>query len=185
MRLPTLVVASFRRSCQSDIDDINDFLAEYDHADLVAEVELARQLGRLRTALWTQWRCMETAWCNHEPALARAVRTLDREGTEAIHEVEPFGTQTMDNNVPGVPTVTAATDDSGESILDDPDIYYYRCAFCPTMLDTGAELKTHIDSFHQHELFQFRCDTCGFKAKGPRYLRGHKRLVHNDHRAGE
>ena len=91
----------------------------------------------------------------------------------------------MDNDVPGVPTVATTNDDSGESIQDDPDIYYYRCAFCSTVLDTGAELKTHIDSFHQHELFQFRCDTCGFKAEGPKYLRGHRRLVHNDHGAGE
>jgi hypothetical protein len=104
---------------------------------------------------------------------------------EYLNCFKEFLARVMDNNAPGVPTVTDATDDSGESILDDPDIYHYRCAFCPTMLDTQAELKTHIDSFHQHELFQFRCDTCGFKAKGPRYLRGHKRLVHNDHRAGE
>jgi hypothetical protein len=67
MRLPTLVIASFKRSCQSDIDDINNFLAVYDHADFVAEVWLARQLGRLKTALWMQWRRMDTAWCNHDP----------------------------------------------------------------------------------------------------------------------
>jgi hypothetical protein len=30
-----------------------------------------------------------------DPALARTVRTLARESTEAIHEVEPFGTQTI------------------------------------------------------------------------------------------
>ena len=67
MRLPTLVIASFKRSCQSDIDDINKFLALHNHADFVAEAGLAQRLGRLRTALWMQWRCMDTAWCNHDP----------------------------------------------------------------------------------------------------------------------
>ena len=67
MRLPKLVIASFRLSCQLDMDDIEDFLAEHDPADLVAEVGLAQRLGRLRTALWKQWRRMDTAWCNHDP----------------------------------------------------------------------------------------------------------------------
>ena len=88
MRLPTLVIASFRRSCQSDIDDINDLLAEHDHADLVAEVGLAQRLGRLLTALWKQWRCMDTAWCNHNPkdgnvgveALARLGKIVEATG---------------------------------------------------------------------------------------------------------
>jgi hypothetical protein len=73
----------------------------------------------------------------------------------------------------------------GNSSEEDPDIYYYKCAFCPTKLNTMAELKNHIDSVHQHELFQFRCDTCGFKAEGPKYLRDHMRLVHNDAGVGE
>ena len=30
------------------------------------------------------------------------------------------------------------TTDSGESILDDPDIYHWRCAFCPAVVDTQA-----------------------------------------------
>ena len=77
------------------------------------------------------------------------------------------------------------TTDSGESILDDPDIYHWRCAFCPTVLDTQADLETHIDSLHQRELFLFRCDTCGFLAQGPKYLRRHKRLVHKDRGDGE
>ena len=42
MRLPTLVIASFKRSCQSDIDDINKFLALHNHADFVAEAGLVR-----------------------------------------------------------------------------------------------------------------------------------------------
>ena len=67
MRLPTLVIASFKWSCQSDIDDINKFLALHNHADFVAEAGLVRRLDRLRIALWMQWRCMETAWCNHDP----------------------------------------------------------------------------------------------------------------------
>ena len=53
------------------------------------------------------------------------------------------------------------------------------------MLDTQADLETHIDSLHQRELFLFRCDTCGFLAQGPKYLRRHKRLVHNDRGDGE
>jgi hypothetical protein len=88
MRMPTLVVTSFRRSCQSDIDDINDFLAEHDHADLVAEVGLAQQLGRLQTALWEQWHRMDTAWCSHDPkdgnvgveALARLGKIVEATG---------------------------------------------------------------------------------------------------------
>jgi hypothetical protein len=77
------------------------------------------------------------------------------------------------------------TTDSGESILDDPDIYHWRCAFCPAVVNTQAELETHINSLHQRELFLFRCDTCGFLAKGPKYLRRHKRSVHNNRGDGE
>ena len=92
MRLPTLVVASFRQSCQSDIDDINDFLAEHDRADLVAEVGLAQRLCRLQTALWTQWRCMDTAWCNHDPkdknvgveTLARLRKIVEATGVAVV-----------------------------------------------------------------------------------------------------
>ena len=37
MRLPTLVIASFRLSCQTDMDNIEKFLNRYNPEDLVAE----------------------------------------------------------------------------------------------------------------------------------------------------
>jgi hypothetical protein len=49
MRLPTLVVASFRRSCLSDINKVRNFLAEYGHMDFGAEVRLSKDLEKLRT----------------------------------------------------------------------------------------------------------------------------------------
>jgi uncharacterized C2H2 Zn-finger protein len=70
--------------------------------------------------------------------------------------------------------------DLGESILDDPDVYHWRCAYCPAVADTQAELQTHVNSLHQWELSMFRCDTCGFLTKDLKYLRRHRRSVHNN-----
>ena len=50
MKLPTLVIESFRRSCQTEMNGIEDFIAECAHADPTL-VELAG-LGRWRTTLW-------------------------------------------------------------------------------------------------------------------------------------
>ena len=94
MRLPTLVVASFRRSCQSDINDIKNFLAEHDPVDVAIEMELLQRLERLRTILWEQWRCMEMAWYNHDPkdgnvgvvTLARLGEIVEATG-KAVHEM--------------------------------------------------------------------------------------------------
>ena len=65
MRLPTLVIASFRRSCRSDMDDIEKFLTRYGPEDFVARAGLAEKLERLRTALWQWWCRMDAAWHNH------------------------------------------------------------------------------------------------------------------------
>ena len=94
MWLPTLVVASFRRSCQSDIDKIKNFLTEYYSADLAVEMELPQRLERLRATLWEQWRCMETAWYNHDPedgnvdvvTLARLGEVVEATGM-AVHKM--------------------------------------------------------------------------------------------------
>ena len=51
MRLPMLIVASFRRSCQSDINKIRNFLAKYGHVDFGVEVRLSQDLERLLTVL--------------------------------------------------------------------------------------------------------------------------------------
>ena len=67
MRLPTLIVASFRQSCLSDINKVRNFLAEYGHVDFGVEVRLSKDLERLRTILWDQWCRMETAWNDHDP----------------------------------------------------------------------------------------------------------------------
>jgi hypothetical protein len=66
MKLPKLVIESFRRSCQTEMNDIGDFLAEHAHADFTP-VDL-EGLGRLRMTLWNQWRRMEVAWCDHDLA---------------------------------------------------------------------------------------------------------------------
>jgi hypothetical protein len=52
MRLPTLVVASFRRSCLSDINKVKSFLAVYGHVDFSVEAGLSKDLEKLRTTLW-------------------------------------------------------------------------------------------------------------------------------------
>ena len=67
MRLPTLVVASFRRSCLLDINKVKNFLAVYGHVDFSVEVRLSKDLEKLRTTLWEQWRRMEAAWNDHDP----------------------------------------------------------------------------------------------------------------------
>jgi hypothetical protein len=94
MRLPTLVVASFRRSCLSDINKVRNFLAEYGHVDLGLEVRLSKDLERLRTILWDQWCRMETAWNDHDPedgnvgmtTLARLGIVVEATGV-AVHEM--------------------------------------------------------------------------------------------------
>ena len=67
MKLPMLVIASFRPSCQTDMDDIEKFLNRYNPEDLVAKTGIARKLERLQTSLWPQWCRMDVAWCNHNP----------------------------------------------------------------------------------------------------------------------
>ena len=64
MRLPKLVIASFRRSCQSDIDDIAGFIAKHEHVNLTSE-EL-EALEMLHTTLRLQWRRMEAEWIDHD-----------------------------------------------------------------------------------------------------------------------
>jgi hypothetical protein len=106
-----------------------------------------------------------------------------RDFSESLNRFGEFLAWEMDNDVPVVPTVTAAAEDSEGSIQDDPEVYYYKCAFCPIEFGTGVKLKTHIESVHQDDLFQFQCGTCGFKAEGPRNLREHIRLAHGAHGA--
>ena len=67
MRLPTVVIASFRNSCQADIVAIEKFLARHASEDLIAGTRLAERLARLRKTLWDQWCRMDAAWQNHNP----------------------------------------------------------------------------------------------------------------------
>ena len=78
MRLPKLVIASFRRSCQSDMDDIADFIAKHEHVNITSE-EL-EGLGMLHTTLRTQWRRMEAAWFDHNLKVGNV-------GVEALAEL--------------------------------------------------------------------------------------------------
>ena len=45
--------------------NIERFLADHRSDTLVAGSGLWQINSRLRTTLWQQWRCMDTAWCNH------------------------------------------------------------------------------------------------------------------------
>ena len=83
MKLPKLVIESFRRSCQTEMNDIGDFLAKHAHADFTP-VDL-EGLGRLQMTLWNQWRRMEVAWCDHDlaEALAKLGKIVETKG-EAI-----------------------------------------------------------------------------------------------------
>ena len=61
MKLPRLVIESFRRSCQLKIENIKAFMAA--NKDFTsARLE---KLERLNTALTDQWRRMEAAWFDH------------------------------------------------------------------------------------------------------------------------
>ena len=80
MKLPTLVIASFNRSCQAPINDIENFLARCNPDDLITGTESLgrRRLERLRLALWQQWCRKDTAWRNHQPANGNVgMETLD------------------------------------------------------------------------------------------------------------
>ena len=82
MKLPTLVIASFKRSCQSDMDDIAKFLIRYGPEDLVADGGLTEKLERLRITLWKRWCRMDTAWRNHNPTDGNVgMATLEGLGT--------------------------------------------------------------------------------------------------------
>ena len=78
MKLPKLVVALFRRSCQEDMERIEDFITKHDHMDLTLQ-EL-EELDRLRTTLGKQWGRMEMVWCNHDPKTGNI-------GAEALAEL--------------------------------------------------------------------------------------------------
>jgi uncharacterized C2H2 Zn-finger protein len=74
---------------------------------------------------------------------------------------------------------TGSGGENDTSINNYDERYYYQCAFCPTKLKDGKDLKTHIESRHSEEMFKFPCQACGFQAKGPKFLREHVEEAHN------
>jgi hypothetical protein len=61
MKLPKLVIDSFRRNCQVKIGKIKAFMAA--HEDFTSA--RFEKLQRLNTALTDQWRRMEAVWFDH------------------------------------------------------------------------------------------------------------------------
>ena len=85
MKLPKLVIDSFRRNCHAKIKKIEAFIAEHEDIDLTsAKLE---KLKRLNTALKEQWGRMEAAWYEHDP-------TVSNEDAEVLMELDEIVTAT-------------------------------------------------------------------------------------------
>ena len=68
MKLPKLVINSFRKNCHAKIMKIEAFIAEHEEIDLTsAKLE---KLKRLNTALKGQWGRMEAAWYKHDQTVS-------------------------------------------------------------------------------------------------------------------
>ena len=64
MKLPRLVINSFRRRCQLKVDNIEASLVELEGQEGLMTVQL-EQFQRLTKALTDQWGRMEAAWLAH------------------------------------------------------------------------------------------------------------------------
>ena len=113
MKLPRLVINSFRRRCQLKVDNIEAFLVELEGQEGLMTVQL-EQFQRLTKALTDQWGRMEAAWLAHlvpatvsteEAALLReldAIVAATRKAVAAVLAVsEQFVTGQSGESVPG------------------------------------------------------------------------------------
>ena len=94
---------------------------------------------------------------------------------DCLDKFEEFLTKRRDT----VPHTGESSEDG--SIHDILGLHFYQCSFCPTVVDTGADLKAHIESDHLDDIFKFDCCHCSFNAEGPRDLDKHKKIVHGSY----
>ena len=86
MKLPKLVLDSFRRNCHAKIKKIEAFIAEHEDIDLTsAKLE---KLKRLNTALKEQWGRMEAAWYKHNPMVSNEDAEVLMELDEIVTALE-------------------------------------------------------------------------------------------------
>jgi hypothetical protein len=70
--------------------------------------------------------------------------------------------------------VSTSTEDSDlDDGIDDPEIYFWQCEFCPAQVDTRTDLKAHVDAKHLTDIFCFLCCQCQFEPQGPKDLMEH------------
>jgi hypothetical protein len=96
---------------------------------------------------------------------------------DCLDKFEEFLTKRRDT----VPHTGESSEDG--SIHDILGLHFYQCSFCPTVVDTGADLKAHIESDHLDDIFTFSCCHCNFDAEGPRDLDKHRKIAHGSYGA--
>ena len=92
--------------------------------------------------------------------------------------------QELENQAKDRGEVPTSTEDSeSDDGIDDTELYFWQCKFCPAQVDTRADLKTHIDNKHLTDIFRFLCCQCQFAAQGPRDLMEHIVRTHGNKNA--
>jgi hypothetical protein len=89
--------------------------------------------------------------------------------------------QELENHAKDGEEVSTSTEDSDlNDGIDDPELYFWQCEFCPARVDTRADLKAHVDTKHLTDIFRFLCCQCQFEAQGPKDLMEHIVRNHGD-----
>jgi hypothetical protein len=92
--------------------------------------------------------------------------------------------QELENQAKDGEEVPTSTEDSdSDDGIDDPELYFWQCEFCPAQVDTRADLKAHVDAKHITDIFRFLCCQCQFVAQGPRDLMEHIVRTHGNKNA--